>query len=57
MDDVCEVIDCERITYLIYSASKSGRKRRVCNHHWNQHSVGNINLKSKRTYKNGKSKV
>ena len=49
--DNCEVNRCRQESDMVYSASKRGRKREVCNGHWIDHCDGTINLKSKSTYK------
>ena len=55
MEDQCEVKRCRQSTVgsqgIIYSASKSHRKRDVCDKHWAMHCEGKINLKNKGTYR------
>jgi len=51
-DECCEVRNCEAVSSLVYSASKSRRQRGVCALHWRLHCDGVINLKNKKTYKN-----
>jgi len=50
-NNICEVKRCRNESTVIYSASKSGRVRLVCNKHWEMHCDKVINLKGKKTYK------
>ncbi len=54
VDGICEVKRCTRDCAMVYSASRSGRKRGICTRHWGLHCNKAINLKSKDTYKKRK---